>query len=61
MLPHIPFIVKVTLPSVENYNKLLQRGANRPMTGIVDNSPNLRFGSSVLSSRKEAVRREDYF
>lgn len=31
------------------------------MTGAVDNSPNLRFGSNVLSQRKEAVRKEEYF
>ena len=27
-------------------------GAHKPMTGVVDNSPNLRFGTSVLSQRK---------
>ena len=31
------------------------------MTGVVDNSPNLRFSTNVLSQRKELIRKEDYF
>ena len=61
LLPHFPFIIKVTLPEVENYNKLVMTGTNKPMTGIVVNSPNIRFGTTVLSQRKELIRKEDEF
>ena len=31
------------------------------MTGVIDNSPNLRFGTSMLSERKELIRKQDIF
>ena len=30
-------------------------------TGVVDNSPNLRFASNILSERKEEIRKKDGF
>ena len=61
LVPHLPYLVKVTLPEVELYTEMVITGTYRPVTGGVVNSPNLRFGSSVLSQRKEAIRREDEF
>ena len=59
LAPHLPYIIKIILPEVELYNRALGTGTSRPITGIVDNSPNLRFGTNVLSQRKESIRRED--
>jgi hypothetical protein len=61
LIPHLPFIVRVTLSEVELYLKQALSGAPRLITGTVENSPNLRFSSNVLSQRKENIRKEDGF
>jgi hypothetical protein len=58
--PRTPQILQLLIPEVEQYNSTLQHSP-RPFTGVVDNSPNLRFASNVLSQRKEEVRKKDGF